>query len=175
MFQTCRTRTLVAFIALVLFGATTAHTADLTTPEGVLRALVRANEDKDMATIARFMAHDDDIISYTIEGRKYVGWADFARDMHNEFKDATRIEIPITELKVWTRGETAWFAMELDYIRYLGSGTEEVRMLLPLRETGIMERRNGQWTLVTFHESFRSDVAITPGTTSGNQAFPSLK
>lgn len=175
MFPTCRTRVLIALCVLVLLCATTGYTADLTTPEGVLRALVRANEDKDMATIAKFMAHDADIISYTIEGRKYVGWPDFARDMENEFKDATRIEIPITELKLWTRGDTAWFAMELDYIRYLGSGKDEVRMLLPLRETGIMERRNGQWVLITFHESFRSEVSITPGVSSSNQAFPSLK
>ncbi|MDE3019850.1 MAG: nuclear transport factor 2 family protein [Nitrospirota bacterium] len=175
MFTTRRHQAIGTFVVVILLYATIGHAADLTTPEGVLRALVQANENKDMATIAKFMAHDGDIVSYTIEGRKYVGWPDFARDMETEFKDAMRIEIPITELKVWTRGETAWFAMELDYIRYLGSGKDEVRMLLPLRETGVMERRNGQWMLVSFHESFRSDVSITPGTSSSNQAFPSLK
>jgi hypothetical protein len=128
--------------------------------------------NKDFATISSLMAHDDDNISYTIEGRKYVGWNEFARDMKDEFEAVTRLEIPVTQLKVWTRGETAWFIMELDYTRYLGSGKEEVRMMLPLRETGVMERRNGQWVLVTFHESFRSDAAIMP---SSNQAFPALK
>jgi hypothetical protein len=160
------------FIVLVLFPAITGHAADLATPEDVLRTLVRANIEKDFATISSLMAHDEDIISYTIEGRKYVGWADFARDMQHEFDSVTRLEIPITQLKIWTRGETAWFVMELDYVRYVGSGTEEVRMTLPLRETGVMERRNGQWILVTFHESFRGDAAIMP---SNNQAFPSLK
>ncbi len=171
MFQT-RPWTTSTFIALVLLYAATGFAADLTTPEGVLRMLVQANVDKDFATISKFMAHDDDIISYTIEGRKYVGWADFAKDMKDEFDAAARLEIPITQLKVWTRGETAWFVMELDYVRYLGSGKEEVRMVLPLRETGVMERRSGQWTLVTFHESFRSDAVIMP---SSNQAFPALK
>lgn len=172
MRTTYHIRIAVALIALVLFCATTGHATDLTSPEGVLRALVRANEEKDMATIAKLMAHDSDIVSYTIEGRKYVGWPDFVRDMETEFKDATRIEIPITELKVWTRGDTAWFAMELDYIRHLGTGKEEVRMLLPLRETGVMERRKGQWILVNFHESFRDEPPQMPG---GNQAFPALK
>lgn len=92
--------------------------------------------------------------------------------MKDEFETVTRLEIPVTQLKVWTRGDIAWFVMELDYTRYLGSGKEEVRMMLPLRETGVMERRNGQWTLVTFHESFGSDAAIMP---SSNQAFPALK
>lgn len=172
MFLIRRTWTVVALIALALFYTTTGQAADLTTPEGVLRTLVQANVEKDFATISKFMAHDEDVISYTIEGRKYVGWADFARDMQNEFESATRLEIPITQLKVWTRGEAAWFIMELDYIRYVGSGKEEVRMVLPLRETGVMERRNGQWVLVTFHESFRGEAAIMP---SSNQAFPALK
>lgn len=160
-----------ALVALLSFS--TGQAADLTTPEGVLRTLVQANVDKDFATISQFMAHDDDIISYTIEGRKYVGWSDFAQEMQNEFASVTRLEIPITQLKVWTRGDTAWFVMELDYIRYLGTGKEEVRMMLPLRETGVMERRKGQWMLVTFHESFRDEAPVMPG--SGNQAFPSLK
>lgn len=160
-------------LAVLAFAPTAAgFAADLTSPEGVLRILVQANVDKDFATISRLMAHDDDVVSYTIEGRKYVGWNDFARDMQSEFDSVTRLDIPITQLKVWTRGETAWFIMELDYIRYIGSGKEEVKMVLPLRETGIMERRNGQWILVTFHESFRSEAAIMP---SSNQAFPSLK
>lgn len=157
---------------LALSPAATGFAADLASPEGVLRVLVQANVEKDFDTISRLMAHDDDAVSYTIEGRKYVGWNEFARDMQDEFNSVTRLDIPITQLKVWTRGETAWFVMELDYIRYLGSGKEEVKMLLPLRETGVMERRNGQWILVTFHESFRSEAAITP---SGNQAFPSLQ
>jgi len=163
----------VAAALVALLSLSTGQAADLTTPEGVLRTLVQANVDKDFATISKFMAHDDDAVSYTIEGRKYVGWNDFAKDMRDEFESVTRLEIPITQLKVWTRGDTAWIVMELDYIRYLGTGKEEVRMMLPLRETGIMERRNGQWILVTFHESFRGEAAITPG--GGNQAFPSLK
>lgn len=172
MFLTRHPRFIIIFFALVLLCTTTGRAADLTTPEGVLRTLVQANVNKDFATISKFMAHDEDVISYTIEGRKYVGWADFARDMQDEFEAAARLEIPITQLKVWTRGETAWFIMELDYIRYVGSGKEEARMVLPLRETGVMERRNGQWILVTFHESFRGEAAIMP---SSGQAFPSLK
>lgn len=170
LIHTARLWSLFAILALIV--PATGFTADLSSPEGVLRILVRANVEKDFATISRLMAHDDDVVSYTIEGRKYVGWADFAKDMQGEFDSVTRLDIPITELKVWTRGETAWFMMELDYIRYIGSGKEEVKMVLPLRETGIMERRNGQWILVTFHESFRSEAAIMP---SSNQAFPSLK
>jgi hypothetical protein len=108
------------------------------------------------------MAHDGDAVNYTIGGRKYVGWTEFAREMRNEFESVARLEIPITELKLWTHGETAWFAMELDYIRYVGSGRTQERMVLPLRETGVLERRAGGWVLVAWHESLRGAVSAAP-------------
>ena len=102
------------------------------------------------------MAHDADIVSYTVGGRKLVGWDDFAREMKEEFGSVTKLDIPITELRVWKNGETAWFAMELDYVRYVGSGAAQTRTVLPLRETGVLERRDGRWVLLSWHESFRT-------------------
>jgi ketosteroid isomerase-like protein len=130
--------------------------ADDHNAEAVLRALVRANAEKDVNTLSRLMAHDADITSYSIGGRKYVGWPAFERDMQEEFHSAHTIEIPIRELKVWTKGDLAWYAMELDYIRTVVQGNESQRALLPLRETGVLERRNGQWVLLSWHESFRT-------------------
>jgi ketosteroid isomerase-like protein len=124
--------------------------------EAAVRALVRANAEKDIQTLSRLMAHDADITSYTIGGRKYVGWPDFERDMQEEFHSATTIEIPIRELKVWTKGDVAWYVMEVDYIRTVARGSEPQRALLPLRETGVLERRNGEWVLLSWHESFRN-------------------
>ena len=88
---------------------------------------MRANAEKDMETMSRLMAHDADITSYTIGGRKYVGWGDLERDMEEEFKSAATIEIPIRELKVWTRGDLAWYAMEVDYIRTVTTGSQPQR------------------------------------------------
>ena len=67
--------------------------------------------------MSRWMAHDEYCINYTIGGRKYVGWNELAKDLHEEFESVTNLEIPILELKVWTRGEIAWFVMEVNYIR----------------------------------------------------------
>lgn len=124
--------------------------------EAAVRALVRANAEKDIHALSRLMAHDADITSYTIGGRKYVGWPDLERDMLEEFQSATTIEIPIRELKVWTKGDLAWYVMEVDYIRTVVQGHEPQRALLPLRETGVLERRNGQWVLLSWHESSRN-------------------
>ena len=110
-------------------------------PESAIRQMVRANAEKDLPTLSRLMAHDADITSYSVGGRKYVGWPEFEREMREEFVNTKKIEIPITELKVWTKGDLAWFTMELDYIRYVGEGSEVKRTVLPLRETGVLERR----------------------------------
>jgi hypothetical protein len=148
----------------------------------VIRALVRANAELDMPTISRFMAHDADITSYTIGGRKYVGWPEFEHDMQEEFSSVAKLEIPITELKVWTKGPVAWFTMELDYIRYVGEGPNQRKTVLPLRESGVLEQREGQWVLLSWHESLRNmqlgaPVAQRPTTVSpqhlvGNAQLP---
>ncbi len=61
--------------------ATTALAAEPSDPESTIRQLVRANAEKDLPTLSRLMAHDADIVSYTVGGRKYVGWPEFEREM----------------------------------------------------------------------------------------------
>lgn len=122
--------------------------------EAVIRALVQANADRDLETMAGYYAHDADVVGYTIGGRKYIGWDAFADEMRQEFGAVTRLEIPITELHVWTSGTIAWFSMELDYIRHVAGQPYPTR--LPLRETGVLQQRNGQWILVSWHESARA-------------------
>ncbi len=136
---------------------------DRSTPEATLRALVQANADKDLETMAAIMAHDPDAVGYTIGGRKYVGWDGVARDLAKEFATVARLEIPIKQLHVWTRGHIAWFAMEIDYIRYVGTGEDQQRTVLPLRDTGVLELRNGKWILVAWHESSRTGALGIPG------------
>ena len=124
-------------------------------PEAALRVIVAANAARDLATMSAYMSHDADAVGYTIDGHKYVGWPALEADMRSEFSAVHKLELPITYLQVWEKGELAWFAMELDYIRYFSADDTSQRMVLPLRETGVLERRNGQWILVAWHESVR--------------------
>ncbi len=165
---------------LSLIGAASSAlggTPEPTDPEAAIRALVRANVEKDMATMSHLMAHDADIVSYTVGGRKYVGWPEFEREMREEFANTQKIEAPITELKVWTKGDLAWFTMEMDYTRYTGEGSAVKRMVLPLRETGVLERRAGRWQLLSWHESFRSaqpgGPLASPSAAAGSQKLVS--
>ncbi|MGB2726028.1 MAG: nuclear transport factor 2 family protein, partial [Nitrospira sp.] len=113
--------------------------------EATLRLIVQANADRDLPTMSKYMSHDSDAVGYTIDGHKYVGWTALATDMRTEFTSVAKLELPITYLQFWHKGDIAWFAMELDYIRYLNATDLTQRMVLPLRETGVMERRDGTW------------------------------
>jgi ketosteroid isomerase-like protein len=147
-------------------------TADDTGLETTVRALVRANAEKDLPAMSRLMAHDADITSYTIGGRKYVGWPDLERDIKEEFAKVASLDLPISELKVWSKGDIGWYTMELDYVRILGQGPDQQRAVLPLRETGVLERRNGQWVLLSWHESLRNASGAMPVDDRLNDAAP---
>jgi hypothetical protein len=151
-----RTAGTLIIAAILAISSSRPVSAEESGAEAAIRAMVRANAEKDMASLSRLMAHDSDIISYTIGGRKYVGWPDIERDMLEEFDSAAKLELPIRELKVWTKGDLAWYTMELDYIRTVVQDKGQQRALLPLRETGVLERRDGQWVLLSWHESFRN-------------------
>jgi len=124
-------------------------------PEVVLRAIVQANAEKDLPRMERHFSHDSNLLGYGIGGRKYVGWDELAHDMRNEFESTTRLEIPIRDLHVWSSGDVAWFVMELDYIRHSPVGLLTDRLTLHLRETGVLERRDGDWRVVSWHTSPR--------------------
>jgi hypothetical protein len=124
-------------------------------PEATLHLIVKANAARDLGTLSRYMSHDLDAVGYTVDGHKYVGWPLLEAEMRAEFTAVRKLELPITYLQVWQKGEVAWFAMELDYIRYFSGEEPSERMVLPLRETGVLGRRDGRWILVAWHESGR--------------------
>lgn len=149
-----RSRLFICGLSIILLSSLAAAKEPLD-PEATLRAIVQANADLDLPTMSKYMSHDADAIGYTIDGHKYVGWTALEADMHTEFASVAKLELPITYLQFWHKGDIAWFAMELDYIRYLNPADMTQRMVMPLRETGVMERRDGTWILVTWHESTR--------------------
>ncbi len=132
--------------------------ANLDDPETVIRVLVQANADKDLSTMKKYMGGDPESIGYTIGGRKFVGWEEFAKVMETEFRDTEEIKIPITHLQVWQRGDIAWFALELDYTRVTRNQDGLTTRVIPLRETGVLERQQGVWQLVNWHESMQKPL-----------------
>lgn len=147
----------IALLPLVVCSCSTlprsTEVAYPATPEGIVRAMFHANEMKNMTDLERLVSKDPDMIGYSIGGRKYVGWDELKHEMQQEFETLTRLDIPIKEIRVWERGDVAWYTAEIDYIRYEGIGEHARKMVLPLRDSGVMERRQGRWVLVQWHES----------------------
>jgi ketosteroid isomerase-like protein len=139
------------------------------TPETVLRSVIRANAEKDLASLEKYMAKDPDLVVYSIGGRKYVGWTEVAVAMKEEFDAADKLDITITDMHVWEHGDVAWFTMELDYNRLEGGDEGQRPMVLALRDTGVLERRKGQWLVVSWHESLQAP-AVAPDTGSSTSA-----
>lgn len=150
---------LTVFFAFVIgiLPACNLLSPNLDTPDLVVRKMFQANADRDLNTIDGLVSKDADMVGYTIGGRKYVGWHDVNRDMRMEFESVSRLEIPIRELRVWEHGDVAWYTVDIDYIRYEGSGSRQQKTILPLRESGVLERRQGRWLLVQWHESLERD------------------
>jgi ketosteroid isomerase-like protein len=139
------------------------------TPEAVLRSVIRANAEKDLATLEKYMAKDPDLVVYSIGGRKYIGWKEVAVAMKEEFNAAEKLDITITDMHVWQHGDVAWFAMELNYHRLEDGAEGQQPTVLALRDTGVLERRRGQWLLVSWHESLQAP-AVDPGTEASHSA-----
>jgi hypothetical protein len=127
--------------------------------EEILRGIMKAHVELDLEGMARFMSRDPSLVIHTINGRIYRGWQDLAPDVELEFRSVERLEVPILNMTVRSQGDTAWFSMDIDYVRYLKKGKEQERMVLPLRETGVLVRRGAEWVIVMWHEYYRNLTA----------------
>jgi len=165
----------VALLPLVICSCSTLpHAEEVSypdTPEALVRAMFHANETKNIADLEQLVSRDPDMIGYTIGGRKYVGWDELKREMQQEFETATRVDIPIKEIRVWERGDLAWYTAEIDYVHYEGIGEHARKTVLPLRESGVLERRQGRWLLVQWHESLERDPTVQLVETQNQQSL----
>jgi len=146
--------------ALQAFVGSLSASPDASTPEAFVRQFLQATAERNLSALEQMVAKDADVIGYTIGGRKHIGWREFSLVLKEEFDSTTSLELPIMELHVWSRGDTAWYAAELDYIRHVGQGSNGAEGIIPLRQTGVLERRSGRWVLVSIHESLRRPAPL---------------
>ena len=163
----------LGFVSFSMATPSSGRGEGLDDPEAVIRFLVQANANRDLEAMRRYIGQDGNVVGYTIGGRKYVGWSDFAQAMVEEFDTVQHLEISITDLQVWRRENVAWFAMELDYTRFVSTSRGPTQTTVPLRETGVLERQGDQWILVNWHESLRSPLqTLAPSSTPRTKLDP---
>ena len=99
------------------------------------------------------MAHDADMVNYGTDANEiFVGW--------NALKDTVQKLLPLIDkvkinvrnqvIKVGPSSDVAWFAEIWDWDFVFGG--QPVK-LPNQRLTGVLEKRNGAWVIVQFHNS----------------------
>src|SRR5258708_6094380 len=110
-------------------------------------------ESKDMDLLSGIMAHDTDMVNYGTDANEiFIGW--------NALKDSIQKMLPAMEktkiavrnqiVSVGLSGNVAWFSEIWDWnLVFNGQPIQ----LPDQRLTGVLEKRNGNWVIVQFHNS----------------------
>ncbi len=123
----------------------------------VISSVIGWAKDKNLDLFYSVIAHDEDYISVTPTKRVIKRFEDVKQNvpfwMSPDFK-YVRHELKDLEIKFARCGEVAWFFCILDDINtYKG----EPATWENTRWTGVVEKRDGKWVVVSQHFSFASD------------------
>jgi len=150
----CLTTTL-AILALVMSGRI--QEVDIEAEKAKVKSVVDQFEQfwetEDMDLLARIMAHDADMVNYGSDAAEhFVGWEALKESVEKMLPslENTKITVKDQVIKVHPSGNVAWFSEVWDWDlvvegKPVHSGDQ--------RLTGVLEKRNGSWVLVQFHNS----------------------
>ena len=110
-------------------------------------------ETEDTVLLSEMFVHDPNMVNYGAEENEvFVGW-NALRDSLTKILpafDQTKVTIRNQIIHVSDSGDAAWFSEIMDWnLLYEGKPA-----LLPnQRLTGVLEKKNGKWVIVQFHNS----------------------
>jgi ketosteroid isomerase-like protein len=132
---------------------------DYETVKAVIEDSIGWAVDKDLDRLLQIFANDDDLLIWWVGSSSGAdGIDDLKRTaetvwMTDDFK-ATRFEFRDVRIRFSKDGSMAWFACELDDC---GIWKGEEHCASNIRNTGILEKRGHQWTIVQSHASWPVD------------------
>ncbi len=140
---------------LVLIGCT--PPVDLEAEKANVRTVVdqfeKVWETEDMQLFSKIMAHDADMVNFVSDAPEhFIGWDALkkaAEEMFPAFEN-TNVTVRDQVIRVHPAGQAAWFS------RLWGWSLEVKGQPVRLegcRFTGVLEKRNGEWVFVPFHNS----------------------
>jgi len=119
----------------------------------VVDQIAQAMEAEDMEAISAIVAHDADMVNFgTDAAERWVGWEALKASIEQQFSafDNQQVGVRDQVIKVGSGGNTAWYSEIMDWS--LDAGGEMIS-LEGMRATGILEKRDGKWTIVQMHFS----------------------
>ena len=134
-----------------------AQKVDLETEKAKVKSVVdqfeQAWETEDMELFSRIMAHDADMVNYGTDATEhFVGWEALKESVQKMFLSFENIKLTVKDqvIKVHASGNVAWFSEVADWDLVVEG--KPVRSE-GQRLTGVLEKRNGNWVFVQFHNS----------------------
>lgn len=110
-------------------------------------------ETQDMELLSRIMAHDVDMVNYGSDAAEhFVGWEALKESVEKMLLslENTKITVKDQVIKVHPSGSVAWFSQVWDWDLVIeGRPVHSDGQRL----TGVLEKRNGNWVFVQFHNS----------------------
>ena len=119
------------------WGAWANTQGNLDNPETGIRMIVKGNAEMALRTFETPLSADEDTLSYNSDGRKYIGWKGVKQAFEEEFPMASGL------------------TKEIDYTQVGKEADGSVKKPWPLRDSGVLDRREHIWMLVNGHESMQ--------------------
>ncbi|MBI5914621.1 MAG: nuclear transport factor 2 family protein [Bacteroidetes bacterium] len=110
-------------------------------------------ETEDMALLSKIMAHDSDMVNYGTDATEiFKGWEEFESAVAQMIPALENMKITVRDqsIKINPSGEVAWFSEIWDWDLLFGGQQAQIPNQ---RLTGVLEKRNGNWVIVQFHNS----------------------
>ena len=108
---------------------------------------------EDLDLLGSIFAQDEDMVIFgTDEAELFIGYEPLQASMASQFEayEDTSLETQDRVIKVHKSGEVAWFSQIWD-VEVVAGG--ELVTVEGMRLTGVVEKRDGNWVIVTFHGS----------------------
>jgi len=123
----------------------------LTEVTQTFKGMYEAYKKQDLKGVLAYWAPDPDIfILGSGEDEKAVGVEEFTEHLKRDWAQAQVLGIGVKNFAVSTAVSVAWFSADINFHCEASEGAE---FYMPIRLTGVMEKRYGRWLWVQMHVS----------------------
>lgn len=148
---------LAMFACWALVGCTQQEKVDITAEKAKVKIVIDQFEEfwetEDLNVLANIMSHDANMVSYGSDINEiFVGWQALKDSVQKMLPAYENIKLTVRNqaITVHPSGNVAWFSQLWDWdLVYSGEHVEVTN----LRLTGVLEKQNGNWVIVQFHNS----------------------
>ncbi|MGD6806403.1 MAG: nuclear transport factor 2 family protein [Candidatus Bathyarchaeia archaeon] len=116
----------------------------------VFKGMFEAYKKQDLQGVLSFWAPDPDITIIGSGGdEKSIGAAQFSEQLKRDWAQGTVQSIGVKNFAISSAGSVAWLSADITFHGKTSDGEFD----LPVRLTGVMEKRYGRWMWVQMHIS----------------------